>query len=1183
MVCGSCGTSNPPNRKFCGECGARLAVACTTCGAAIEAGQKFCGECGTPVAGAARPSEPPAVPAAMTVPSAPAPVAERRLVSVLFADLVGFTPFSEERDSEEVRDVLTRYFDLASVVVGRYGGTIEKFIGDAVMAVWGTPTAREDDAERAVRAAIELLDAVRTLDGGLAARAGVLTGEAAVTIGAANQGMVAGDLVNTASRLQSAAAAGTVLVGEATYRASAAAIAFEPAGEHSLKGKASPIPAWRALRVVAERGGRGRADLLEAPFVGRDEELRLLKELFHATSREGRARLVSVTGPAGIGKSRLAWEFEKYLDGLVEPVWWHHGRSPAYGQGITFWALGEMVRSRCGLEEGSDEATTRAGVSEMLRRNVPDAAERAWIEPALLALLGVQATAVAADELFARWRLLFERLAATGTVVMVFEDLHWADPGTLDFIDHLLDWSKSIPLLIVTLARPELLAQRPDFGAGRRSFASIALEPLSEAAVRALLAGLVPDLPEEAVRRIVARAEGIPLYAVETVRMLLADKRLALRDGVYTVAGDIASLAVPETLTALIAARLDGLDAVDRSLVLDAAVLGQRFTVDALAAVSGLDAATLEPRLRGLVRRELLTLEADPRSPERGQYGFVQALIREVAYNTLAHRDRKERHLAAARHFEATGSDELAGALARHYLAAHENATEGAEAEALAAQARIALRAAAERSGALGSHGQAADLLAQAIAITQDPAERADLQERLGREALWAARFGASLSAFEAAFHFHAERGARVDAARLTGLLGESLISAGRVEEGHAILEEGAREYADLGATGEMAVLRSQLARSAFRLGDNRAAVALADEVLEVAEQEGDVPVLSDTLITKGTALVNMGRGREGVALLELGTQIAEADDLIRTQLRGLINLSVSTSETDPAAALESCTRGLALARRLGSGETTPSFVGNLSFLALRTGDWDLAASELLAAADERWGGGDGALVLNNLWGVLVLRGEDASRVQADLEAMAGDLDEAFYLSARFDSLAVAALAAGDFSEAARQWREAGRVYPPNAASMGLQAARAALWAGDTQSARADLELIDALRLPYAASVANRRSLRAGIDWLEGRRDGAVAALAAARRQLLGIGLRWDASQAALDAGFTVGAGDPTVREALLEARDFLTGAQARPIVAIVDRLLEHHGAASDDGEPVDTAGTAPAPSPAPA
>ena len=726
MVCASCGTPNAATRRFCLQCGSPLAVTCPGCGEANEPNARFCGSCGEALVAQAPAATQPGL-----APAAPrAPLAERRIVSVLFADLVGFTPFAEERDAEDVRDTLTRYFELATEVIGRYGGTVEKFIGDAVMAVWGAPVAHEDDAERAVRAGLDLVDAVHVLGPSIQARAGVLTGEAAVTVGAVNQGLVAGDLVNTAARLQSVAPPGTVLVGDTTRLAAARVIAFEPAGEQLLKGKSSPVPAFRAVRLVADRGGRNR-EALEAPFVGREDELRLLKDLHHATARERRARLVSIIGPAGIGKSRLAWELLKYLDGLVDDVWWHDGRSPAYGDGLTFWALGEMIRSRAGLLEGDDEATTRARVAGMVERHIPDEDERRWIEPAMLALLGVE-RGVPGEQLFGAWRTFFERMAETAPVVLVFEDLHHADAGLLAFIDELVDWAKASPIYVLTLARQELLDRRPDWGAGKRSFTSLHLEPLPEPAMRELLAGLVPGLPEATIRPIVARADGIPLYAVETVRMLIAEGRLEARDGVHAPVGDLGALAIPESLSALIASRLDGLDGGDRVLVSDAAVLGQSFTAPGLAAVSGRGDAELEAGLRSLVRREILSITADPRSPERGQYAFVQALIREVAYNTLSRPERKSRHLAAARYFEGLGSDELAGALASHYLAAQANAPDGEERDALTGQARIALDAAALRAAALGSHDAAISYLEQALAIAVVPASRADLLMRLG-------------------------------------------------------------------------------------------------------------------------------------------------------------------------------------------------------------------------------------------------------------------------------------------------------------------------------------------------------------------------------------------------------------------------------------------------------------------
>jgi class 3 adenylate cyclase len=321
VVCASCGRENREGRKFCVGCGRPLAVelTCPSCGAPYEPDERFCGDCGKALTATA-------APAAVAAPPVETAVAERRLVSVLFADLVGFTTLSEKRDPEEVRELLSRYFDTCRRLVGLYGGAVEKFIGDAVMAVWGTPVATEDDAERAVRTALDLVAAVQALGqeaglDGLSARAGVLTGEAAVNTAAVGEGMVAGDLVNTASRVQSVAEPGSVFVGEATRRATEGAVVYEPAGSFELKGKEGETPLWRALRVVSGRAGSLKSEGLEAPFVGRDRELRQIKDLFHVCAEERRAQLVSVTGIAGIGKSRLAWEFYKYFDGIVQTIW----------------------------------------------------------------------------------------------------------------------------------------------------------------------------------------------------------------------------------------------------------------------------------------------------------------------------------------------------------------------------------------------------------------------------------------------------------------------------------------------------------------------------------------------------------------------------------------------------------------------------------------------------------------------------------------------------------------------------------------------------------------------------------------------------------------------------------------------------------------------------------------------
>lgn len=1167
MTCPACGATAGPGQRFCGDCGTALARACTTCGTVASPGQRFCGDCGASLEAAAEvgpggraiPAPDPGVRpgrGSVVPPGGGAPVAERRLVSILFTDLVGFTPFAEERDAEEVRDTLSRYFELASEVIGRYGGTVEKFIGDAVMAVWGTPTAREDDAERAVRAALDLIDAVQALGPGIQARAGVLTGEAAVTLGATNQGMVAGDLVNTASRLQSVAPVGTVLVGDATYRAASRAIVFEAVGEQALKGKVAPVPAWQAIRVVAERGGRGRSESLEAPFVGRDGELRLLKELYHATEREHRTRLVSILGIGGIGKSRLAWEFEKYLDGIVSDVWWHHGRSPAYGEGITFWALGEMIRGRAKLAETDDEATTRRAVATMLDEHLAESPDRRWVEQALLELLGIH-TGIASDELFGAWRTFFERLAATGPVVLVFQDLHWADSGTLDFVDHLLEWSRDAPIFIVTLARPDLLERRPDWGAGKRNFTSQHLEPLPEPAMRALLAGIVPGLPAATADAIVGRAEGVPLYAVETLRMLAASGRLvADESGVLTPVGDLDELAVPETLTALIAARLDALDPEDRSLLLDAAVLGLSFSPASLAAVAGIAAEDLEPRLRSLVRREVLTHVADVRSPERGQYSFVQALIREVAYNTLARPDRKARHLAAARWFESLGEDELAGALAGHYLAARANATDGAEGDALAAQARIALRAAADRAATLGSHQQAVTWFEQAMSVSSDPGEVAELAQRAGDSATAWADYDEAEKLLQRAVEEFLRAGNRTGAARATGMLGTTLLSGRRTERAVTVLTEASEAFADLEDDPGLLLVLSQLARARFLLGDNEGAFALTEQVLPAAERLDMLQIVADTLITKGSAIALIGRRREGLGVIEVGARIAEANGFTSLILRARNNALSNTTENDPREAFDAAMSGLAIARRIGQRSWIHGLVGNLAYVTLRTGDWDVGFAELegvLADTDDPM---DRLLLVNNLVNLQALRGQDTTTGAEELRAtvdLGGDPQAATFLD---ESLGWIALCEGRIDDARTIWRDMATTDPSTAGSALSLSARLGLWLGDPDGAERDLESYWR-STPHGGAVdVVAATLRAGIDALRGERITAGAAYREAIRAVRDLRLPIDEALLGIDMIHTLGPDDPQAIEAARVSRATFEGLGSGPMLALLDAAI---------------------------
>ncbi len=1149
MICSSCGGDNPEGARYCKRCGARLSLGCPSCGAAYEPDAAFCGQCGMPLGPDSSPANGAgAVRSAVAIPIV-TPAAELRLVSVLFADLVGFTTLTEHQDAEETRDLLSRYFDLARGVIGMYGGTIEKFIGDAVMAVWGTPTAHEDDAERAVRAGLELVEAVRSLGPSIMARAGVMTGEAAVTIGALGQGMVAGDLVNTASRLQSVAAPGSVLVGEATMRASSAAITFEGAGEHALKGKSAPVPAWQALRVVAMRRGRSGAGALEPPFVGRDEELRLLKELFHATSREGRARLVSVIGPGGIGKSRLAWEFLKYVDGLVQEVWWHAGRSPAYGDGITFWALGEMVRGRCGLLETDDAATTRTKVTETVAAHVADETERRWIESAILTLLGLE-HGLGSEQLFSAWRLFFERLATSGPVVMVFEDFHHADSGLIEFVDHLMEWSRSFPIMILTLARPELIDRRPDWGAGKRSFTSLHLEPLSDSDMRTMLAGLVPGLPPSAVRTIVERADGVPMYAVETVRMLVVEGKLVHEGGVYIPTGDLATLAVPETLTALIASRLDALEPADRTLVQDAAVLGQNFTLAGLAAVSGIPADSLETRLRPLVRRELFRLESDPRSPERGQYGFVQGLIREVAYNMLAKKDRKVRHLAAARHFESLGT-ELAGALAGHYLAAYRSAAEGPEADTLAAQARVALRAAGDRAAALGSHQQAVSFYQEALTVTPDPAEQAVLHERAAESAAALGCVDDAEAHFKAALDARATLGDRSAEATTTLAYARILLDLFRYGQAQGLLASATARFADLVDDPALVGLTGQLARAYFLTDEHTSAISTADRVLEAAERLDLVDIVADTLVTRGSALVNIGRRYEGIGTIETGQRIAADHGLPGTMIRALNNLASLQVEIDPRASLAAAREGLALSRKLGRKDA--HLLDNAFGGAVRVGEWDWILGEIEAqrsGADDRF---VSLVALSDLIVMRSLRGEPVDELLVEIQKLPTDERDSVYVTAVSQARAWAAFAAGRFAEARRECHRLAAAFAEMIATSHLLAARADLLDGNLAAAQEDLAIVERTSWRGRAQDADRASIRAGIAALEGRPRDALSLYRESMRLWRDLGLAWDEALCSVSMAALLDPSEPEVRAAVETGREILLRLKARPFLERLD------------------------------
>jgi predicted ATPase/class 3 adenylate cyclase len=944
--CTHCGTENRTGRKFCAECGRPLTASCPACGAANEPGERFCGDCGASLTAAAVPG--------------PAPVSERRLVSILFADLVGFTTLSESRDPEEVRELLSRYFDACRRLVELYGGTVEKFIGDAVMAVWGTPVAQEDDAERAVRTALDLVAAVSALGDEtgapeLRARAGVLTGEAAVNVGAVGEGMVAGDLVNTAARIQSTAEPGTVLVGDATRRATEAAVVFEPVGEHVLKGKAEPVRLYRAVRVTAARGGAQRSTGLEAPFVGRARELRLVKELFHGSAEQSRAQLVSITGIGGIGKSRITWEFEKYIDGLADSIWWHRGRCLAYGEGVAYWALAEMVRGRAGILDGEDQATSRAKLADCLERHLPDRDERAWVEPRLANLLGLEER-VDADrqDLFAAWRLFFERLADVQPVILVFEDLQWADAALLAFLEYLLEWSSSQRLYVLVLARPELMQASPEFARGVRNAATIALEPLSDAAMAELLDGYVPGMPAELRERVLERAQGIPLYAVETVRMLI-DGGLLVREGsVYRPVGEISTLEVPETLHALVAARLDGLAPDERRLVQDACVLGKTFSKGALAAIAGRDEAELDPLVASLVRKEVLSLQADPRSPEQGQYGFLQELLRQVAYDTLSRRDRKARHLAAVAALEHSFQgfeQEAPEVVATHLLAAHRLGPDDDDADELRARASDALVRAADRAAALAAPEEGRRYLDEAATLADDPAMRAALLAHAADLSFLAGQPAPARERIEEAIALYEQLGDGDSAARAGLLLAHLDVAEGRLTHAEARLEHALASLENAGETEELASTLAQLARMQILRGAHEAAGLTIERALHLAEALALDELIVDALTTRGVILTFSGRYVEATLVLQGAMARARRADRYIADRRAYANLS--SLLLDAGRFVETVELGAEIeagARQRGDRELLVTALLNPLEALVALGRWQEALAKVVAA-----------------------------------------------------------------------------------------------------------------------------------------------------------------------------------------------------------------------------------------
>jgi tetratricopeptide (TPR) repeat protein len=698
------------------------------------------------------------------------------------------------------------------------------------------------------------------------------------------------------------------------------------------------------------------------------------------------------------------------------------------------------------------------------------------------------------------------------------------------------------------------MEKRRSWSAGHRNFTSLHLDPLSEPAMTELLDGFVPGLPEELRAQILARAEGVPLYAVETVRGLLADGRIKLSGDVYEPTADLSSIRVPDSLRSLIASRLDALEPTDRSLLQDAAVLGQVFSADALGAITGVASDELDMRLRTLVRRELLELETDPRSPERGQYRFVQSLIREVAYGMLARRDRRARHLAVARHYESVGDDELAGALANHYLAARDTSDEGPEADAITTQARLALSGAADRAAALGAHEQAVAYLDQALAITSDLSDRAPLLDRAARSAVHAAR--AAVRYAEEAIDAYHQLGDQVAAAGAIARLGKVLLDTGEVVRATEVLEAAALEAESIGDQPVFAQILAYLSRAYMRRGVADKAVEAADRALPIAERLNLDAIVAEAFVNKGSALGMAGRRRESVALQQAAVEMATAGSDRDFEMRARNNFASSISEDDPARATRLFIETAELARQVGNRYTYNWAIGTAAaFLYGEGHDWDAHAAVMREALE-------GATLAHDRLRLRILlalletpRGERTSELVAELTELVGDSTEPDDLFALYMARGDAALVSGDTDTAYSDAMLAVEVQSQNPEVPLSLAARAAIWSKNLDRARQTAAHRASLPSTGAFSQAELARQEAAVAALEGRTADAVAGFRDARERLVRLEQMFEAATTVVDAAVLL-PGEREVQAWAAEVRPFLEDLRARPFVDKLDEAL---------------------------
>ncbi len=866
--CSACGSEVPAGARFCPTCGTAVAKHCPNCGNKTPEGAAFCPTCGFALSGEVAGSHESTI-----------STEARKIVSVLFVDMVGFTSDTERSDPEDVRVRLTEYHNSVRADVERYGGTVEKLIGDGVFAVFGVPVAHEDDPERAVRAALRIQESVAAIrEGGtdLNVRAAVTTGEAVIQLGDDGGEGIIGDVVNTASRLEGVAQPGGVIVDTRTFTAARRVISFEPAEPVFVKGKEEPIAIWRAVEARSRLGG-AMEEFDATPFLGRDRELAGMVDALARSSAERSMQLVTITGEPGVGKSRLIKEFFRYVDERPELTFWRQGRCLPYGEGITFWAIGEILKAHAGILDGeSAEAAVdkwRTVVGDLF----PDSSDAVWIERTLGPLVGLKVGADMGgrEELFAAGRAFIEAVAERDPLILVIEDLHWADPALIDFLEQLLDWVTGSPVLLVTTARPELFAGYPAWGGGKRNAVTVALSPLSDALTAELLASLLPEgfnSPRD-MELLVERCSGNPLYAIEF-------SRLAAEGG--------SPEELPASIEAVVAARLDLLSDEEKRFVQVASVIGKVFWSDAVEFLSPSGARDNARVLRSLTSREMI--RPIRRSSMQGQHEFTfwHVLVRDVAYGQLTKAERARLHENTAAWLEASNTQRAADAaeLVLHHLeqAIELGRLDSQERPELFAKAYQFSRAAASRSRHIDAE-RALKQLRHAVTYATDAVER-----------------GAALVE-----------------------LASTAYNAGQLDEAD---EAANRAYVELESDGDRlgrAKASVEKGRVAWMRGDGAAAEEHSQRAVDLVE--GMEPSVDVAAIYVGRASQLMLRGHldEARELAELTVDMARKTGATREEA-GALSIMGSVAQSHDPRGIEWLRQGLQI--NLDGGFTARALVG---------------------------------------------------------------------------------------------------------------------------------------------------------------------------------------------------------------------------------------------------------------